>query len=107
MEPTRFVTANRDSKRLSGMAAGMVCLTLVFTRASAAPVAVPDLKAQVQSNYGELPGQAEVQVKHLARGRGYALFLPPSEAVLSLKKPQAQTKASPSAVKSSSSSALD
>jgi Beta-propeller repeat len=39
-------------------------------------------------------------VKFLARGRGYALFLTPTEAVLSLAKPQAQARAETSATSS-------
>src|SRR5438132_8986691 len=44
--------------------------------------------------YGQLPlsfeanqGQTDAQVNFLARGNGYALFLAPSQAVLSLQKP--------------------
>jgi len=44
--------------------------------------------------YGQLPlsfeanqGQTDAQVNFLARGNGYALFLTPSQAVLSLQKP--------------------
>jgi hypothetical protein len=39
-------------------------------------------------------------VKFLTRGRGYALFLTPTEAVLSLAKPQAQAHAETSATSS-------
>ena len=55
---------------------------------------------KLQQSYGKLPlsfeanqGQSDAQVKFLARGPGYALFLTPTEAVLSLKKPPAQRKA--------------
>src|SRR5258708_37986445 len=48
--------------------------------------------AQVINAYGKLPlsfeanqGQTDKQVKFLSRGPGYALFLTPTEAVLSLK----------------------
>ena len=51
-------------------------------------------KAKVQAVYGKLPlqfetnqGQTDAQVKFLSRGRGYTLFLTPSEAVLALRKP--------------------
>src|SRR5438132_11673575 len=44
--------------------------------------------------YGQLPlsfeanqGQTDAQVNFLARGNGYALFLTPGQAVLSLQKP--------------------
>src|SRR5919197_25230 len=50
------------------------------------------VKAQVQAHYGALPlsfeanqGQADAQVKYLARGLGYGLYLTPEEAVLVLK----------------------
>ena len=49
-------------------------------------------KAQVQENYGKLPlrfeanrGQTDSRVKFLNRGKGYTLFLSPSEAVLALR----------------------
>src|SRR5438445_9985108 len=49
-------------------------------------------KAQVQENYGKLPlrfeanaGQTDSRVKVLNRGKGYTLFLSPSEAVLALR----------------------
>ena len=49
-------------------------------------------KVQVQQHYGQLPlsfevnqGQTDSQVKFLARGHGYGLFLTPTEAVLSLQ----------------------
>ena len=45
--------------------------------------------------YGKLPlsfeanqGQTDTQVKFLARGQGYTLFLTPQEAVLALRKPE-------------------
>src|SRR5207247_5472713 len=47
--------------------------------------------ATVQAAYGNLPlsfeanqGQSDAQVQFLARGRGYSLFLTPTEAVLTL-----------------------
>src|SRR3970282_389544 len=52
--------------------------------------------ARVDQTYGKLPlafevnqGQTDSQVKFLSRGRGYTLFLTPTEAVLALRKPQA------------------
>ena len=52
-------------------------------------------QAQVSSSYGKLPlsfemnrGQTDSQVKFLARGQGYGLFLTPREAVLSLRAAQ-------------------
>jgi hypothetical protein len=106
MDPTHCVVSHRDDRQLTGMAAGIVCLALLSTLASADPAAAPDVKAQLQANYGKLPfsfeanlGQTDAQVKFLARGQGYALFLTPTETVLSLNKPQAKTKSSPSSIK--------
>jgi hypothetical protein len=97
MEPIQFGASNRDGMRLRGMTAVIVCLAFMPLPASAASSMAPDAKARTQSNYGKLPlsfednqGQADAQVKFLARGHGYALFLTPGEAVLSLKKSQAQ-----------------
>ena len=49
-------------------------------------------QAQLLTAYGKLPlsfeanrGQSDTRVKFLARGNGYALFLTPTEAVLSLR----------------------
>jgi hypothetical protein len=101
MDPTQGMTADRDDRRLTGIAAGMVCLALLSTLTSASPTAAPDSKAQVQANYGKLPlsfevnqGQTDAQVKFLARSQGYALFLTLTEAVLSLKQPGHQAKGS-------------
>jgi len=48
----------------------------------------------ILETYGQIPlyfeanqGQADSQVRFLSRGRGYSLFLTPSEAVLTLEKP--------------------
>lgn len=57
--------------------------------------AQPDaaLEARLSAAYGRLPlhfeansGQTDAQVRFLARGKGYTLFLTPSQAVLSLRK---------------------
>lgn len=57
--------------------------------------AQPDaaLEARLSAAYGRLPlhfeansGQTDLQVRFLARGQGYTLFLTPSQAVLSLRK---------------------
>src|SRR5215469_131430 len=52
-------------------------------------------QARLLAAYGKLPlsfeanrGQSDRRVKFLARGNGYALFLTPTEAVLSLTHPQ-------------------
>src|SRR2546425_226635 len=54
----------------------------------------PVAKAQIQEGYGKLPlyfetnrGQTDSRVKFLNRGRGYTLFLTPTEAVLALRHP--------------------
>src|SRR5262249_3941231 len=59
---------------------------------------------QLQAAYGQLPlsfeanqGQTDPQVRFLSRGSGYALFLTPTEAVLTLQKPSAPTSAQPPA----------
>jgi Beta-propeller repeat/RTX calcium-binding nonapeptide repeat (4 copies) len=92
---------------LCGVALGLVGLALMPAGASAAPQPSSALKAEIESSYGKLPlsfeanqGQTDSQVKFLARGRGYALFLTPTEAVLSLAKPQAQTHTENSATSS-------
>src|SRR3989475_11329212 len=56
-------------------------------------------KATVQAAYGQLPlsfeanqGQSDAQVQFLAHGRGYSLFLTPSEAVLTLRQQSASSE---------------
>src|ERR1700688_4607580 len=51
-------------------------------------------KPELMNAYGKLPlsfeanqGQTDSQVKFLSRGSGYALYLTPTEAVLSLREP--------------------
>jgi hypothetical protein len=80
----------------------MAVLGASFGLSSPADAAMPPLeqgganavKAQAQVRYGELSlsfeanqGQADAQVRYLARGPGYGLYLTPEEAVLVLKKP--------------------
>jgi hypothetical protein len=100
---------NRLAMRVRGVALGLVGLALMPAGASAAtaPEPSPALKAEIEANYGKLPlgfeanqGQTDSQVQFLARGRGYALFLTPTEAVLSLAKPQAKAHAETSATSS-------
>jgi hypothetical protein len=64
-------------------------------RANTAPA--NEAKQRAAASYVKLPlsfepnqGQSDPQVKFLSRGRGYALFLTGSEAVLSLRKPSGQ-----------------
>src|SRR5512141_2829587 len=73
--------------------AGQVCATPAVSPSPAAAT-----QARVSLNYGKLPlsfeinrGQADSQVKFLARGQGYGLFLTPREAVLSLRAAQTTT----------------
>jgi hypothetical protein len=84
-------------------ALGVVGLALMPAGAPAATAPEPSsaVKAEIEANYGKLPlsleanqGQTDPQVKFLARGRGYAPFLTPTEAVLSLAKPQAHAETS-------------
>jgi hypothetical protein len=100
MESAQCITSGRDDRRLSSMA-GMVGLTFLSTPALAAPTVPPESKIPMQANYGKLPlsfevnqGQTDAQVKFLARGQGYSLFLTPTETVLSLKKPKVKINAS-------------
>src|SRR5436309_13192783 len=98
MNPTRKIT--------EGGVKGMVLL-LALALASCAPASaahpsteIPQAtKPQVLAAYGKLPlsfeanqGQTDPQVKFLSRGRGYTLFLTPTEAVLTLTKADAHAK---------------
>jgi hypothetical protein len=101
MEPNQFIIPNRYGLRLFCIAASVVGLAFMSAVGAATPKSAPAVKVQVQSNYGKLPlsfdvnqGQTDSQVKFLSRGHGYVLFLTPNEAVLSLKKLQAHSKAS-------------
>ena len=56
------------------------------------------LKMTATKNYGKLPlsferneGQSAEAVQFLSRGKGYTLFLTPSEAVFSLRNPETKT----------------
>ncbi len=78
---------------------------LVFSpvrRHSALPThapATPAARARVQASYASLPlafeenqGQTDAQVKYMARGNGYTLFLTAKDAVFSLRTPSAESK---------------
>lgn len=59
----------------------------------------PTTRAQFAQNYGKLPlsfepnrGQTDPQVKFLARGRGYTLFMTSREAVMVVQRGGAQSK---------------
>src|SRR5438093_5070067 len=98
MNPTHRITV--------GGGKGMILL-LALALASCAPAPatrtsteIPQAtKPQVLAAYGKLPlsfeanqGQTDPQVKFLSRGRGYTLFLTPTEAVLTLTKADAHAK---------------
>src|SRR5689334_22226537 len=83
-------------------------LGLVLGHAPSAAAALPDpstssaAQAAARAAYGKLPlsfevnqGQTNKQVKFLSRGAGYALFLTPSEAVLTLRAPDPARKHQP------------
>jgi hypothetical protein len=97
METTaRFVYSSTNHGRLGGIASGVIWLTMLSNLVPADAGADPEVKAQVQANYGKLPlnfeinqGQTDAQVKFLSRGSGYTLFLTPTEAVVSLNRPKA------------------
>jgi len=67
--------------------------TPTLQKAAPAPVADPAATARIQQGYGRLPmhfepnqGQTAAEVRYLARGAGYSLFLTDTEAVLVLRK---------------------
>jgi hypothetical protein len=62
---------------------------------------MPAARARVQASYASLPlafeqnqGQTDAQVKYMARGNGYTLFLTATDAVFSLRTPSAESKSS-------------
>ena len=71
-----------------------ICIILVFgisTLSLAQATANPTTQPRARSNFGNLPvafevnqGQADKQVKYLARTHGYTLFLTSSEAIFSI-----------------------
>jgi hypothetical protein len=98
VKQTQFVSSNPHGFRPGGIAV-LICLVVMSDPAVAAPQAAPGIKVQAQSSYGKLPlsfeanqGQTDAQVKFLARGQGYTLFLTPTKTVLSLNKPQAKSE---------------
>ncbi|HEY3128664.1 MAG TPA: HYR domain-containing protein [Acidobacteriota bacterium] len=71
-----------------------VFVFLLHIYASAERQGLENLKPQLAQAYGKIPlhfeancGQADLQVKFLARGRGYGLFLTATEAVIELRNP--------------------
>src|SRR5437867_89347 len=98
MNPTRGIT-------VAGVKGMILLLALALANCAPAPATRPSTeipqatKPQVLTAYGKLPlsfeaneGQADPQVKFLSRGRGYTLFLTPTEAVLTLTKADAHAK---------------
>jgi hypothetical protein len=49
----------------------------------------PDIYGRIPLHFEANQGQTDERVKFLARGRGYGLFLTPTESVLVLRKPEA------------------
>ena len=87
--------------------AAFFCLVLAVVSTSTAKPSTRDASAEIPEvtkqqlveRYGKLPlsfevnrGQTATQVKFLARGSGYSLFLTPIEAVLALRAPQVHPK---------------
>jgi len=69
--------------------------------ASISQTATPAARQRIQASYASLPlafernqGQTDPQVKYLARGKGYALFLTANDAVFSLHSRPAASKSS-------------
>ena len=82
---------NTRSKNLMPMLPVALALVLTSCLTAVAADSRSDI-ARVAAGYGKLPlsfeanqGQTDKQVKFLSRGPGYALFLTPTETVLSLK----------------------
>jgi hypothetical protein len=78
------------------------------------PVADPAATARVQHGYGRLPmhfepnqDQSAYEVRYLARGAGYSLFLTDSEAVLVPRKPTAPASNRPEAGPAAMTGLLD
>ncbi len=94
---------DRERKQLFWGTTWLLLATLLWVEGPASAIAAmtPAAEAagasQVSSSYGKLPlsfeinqGQTDSQVKFLARGQGYGVFLTPREAVLNLRTPQAK-----------------
>ena len=87
-------------RRLSREQARARCFAAALLGAAFVALEVDGQAAGLSVGYGKLPlsfeanqGQSDDQVKFLARGQGYGLFLTPTEAVLSLRAPRTQTLA--------------
>jgi hypothetical protein len=93
---SRFIPVGLLS-RVGGVCALLLTSALILAAGRASTR--PDLV----KSYGKLPlsfeanhGQTDAQVKFIARGAGYTLFLTPAEAVFSLQQGHAANSASPS-----------
>ena len=82
---------------LTGAALGMVCRGDRIVQSAGKESAPEPNKTRLQQAYGTLPlrfeanqGQADKQVKFLARGQGYNLFLTATGAVLRLQTPHCE-----------------
>ena len=80
------------------MPARWLCGAAAIVLGGALPAACAAMQAPLSAAYGKLPasfesndGQADPAVKFLCRGRGHALFLTATEAVLSLDGPRHAT----------------
>src|SRR5437870_3644449 len=98
MNPTHGITVPGVKGMILLLALALVsCAPAPATRTS---TEIPQAtKQQVLVAYGKLPlsfeanqGQTDPQVKFLARGRGYTLFLSPDEAVFVLRKAKAEAQ---------------
>src|SRR6185503_19787409 len=91
----------------SPLRATLVCLVLASTASMTHPSASATErrgKIPLESAYGKMPlafetneGQTDPAVRFLARGRGYTVFLTPTEAVLTLRAPSRAARAPRSA----------
>jgi len=93
--PRRHVSVSRfPSLRTWSRVAGVCAMLLATALILAAGGATT--RPDVRNSYGKLPlsfeanqGQTDAQVKFIARGAGYTLFLTPAEAVFSLQQSRA------------------
>ena len=100
----QFIRRRSDSSFWLTIAIGLIAMFAVAATYGGAPQAKPSSATashppQVRDAYGHLPlsfeenrGQTDPQVKFLARGGGYSLFLTPTEAVLKLRAPSSAKK---------------
>ena len=94
---------NRRTKSLASFFVTLAAIALMVSTAHAVEISAPaDARStlddatqeRIVADYGNLPlsfeenlGQTDAQVRFLSRGRGYALFLTGTEAVLALRRP--------------------